>query len=201
MTTGHDRDPAFWIEKYRQGHTPWDLGETSAPVRTLIEKDFPPRGRVIVPGCGRGYEAVELAERGYDVTAVDFVEAPLAFLRDRMKARGVTLEVVRCDLFDLPAAYDGTFDVLLEQTCLNALHPVLHPDYEALAHRLLRPGGRVLGVFMRVPWEDGPPFDCPPGHVMSLFPRSRWIARGPEPVEPPNSARPGPEYLARFTRR
>ena len=199
--TSRRPDRAFWIEKYRSGQTPWDLGRSSVPVGTLIEKHFPPRGRVLVPGCGRGYEAIDLAQRGYDVTAIDFVQEPLDDLRHRMERRGVSLQLIHADMFELPAKLNGSFDVILEQTCLNALEPRLHPGYEALACRLLRPGGRLLGVFMEVPGENGPPYHCPPALVMALFPAARWIAEGPDPVEPPNPVRPGPEYLARFTRK
>lgn len=154
-----------------------------------------------MPGCGRGYEVIDLAERGYDVTAVDFVKEPLDDLRRRMNQRRVTIHLIHADMFELPADLDGTFDVVLEQTCLNALEPRLHPAYEALAYRLLRSGGRLLGVFMEVPGEDGPPYHCPPGHVMALFPAARWIAEGPDPVVPPNPDRPGPEYLVRLKKR
>ena len=154
-----------------------------------------------MPGCGRGYEAIDLAERGYDVTAVDFVQQPLDDLRRRMKQRGVSLVLIHADMFELPAKLNGRFDVILEQTCLNALEPRLHAEYERLASRLLRAGGRLLGVFMEVPGEDGPPYHCPPEHVKALFPATRWIAVGPDRVVPPNPDRPGPEYLFRFTKR
>ncbi len=129
------------------------------------------------------------------------MKEPLDDLQRRMKQHGVSLHLIHADMFDLPAKLNESFDVILEQTCLNALEPRLHPGYEALAYRLLRAGGRLLGVFMEVPGEDGPPYHCPPGHVMALFPATRWIAEGPDPVDPPNPDRPGPEYLSRFIRR
>ena len=191
----------FWKGKYRDGDTPWDLGKVSTPVKSLVAGWFPPRGRVFVPCCGRGYETVYLAQLGYRITALDIAEAPLTDLRWLAEGQGVTVEILHGDMFAMASSYDGIFDVFLEQTCLCALSPQLHAEYEALAYRLLRPGGQLLGVFMEVPFDDGPPFDLPPQLVMSLFWPERWRAKGPEPVFPPNPARPGPEYLAGFTRR
>lgn len=199
MTT--PADPDFWRERYRRGNTPWDLGGVSDPVRLLVRRWFPRSGAVFIPGCGRGYEALYLAARGYAVTAVDLAPEAIAHLRREAAARNVPVEAVAGDMFARPATDDGRFDVFLEQTCLCALPPARRGDYEALAHRLLRPGGQLAAVFMRVPGAGGPPYDMPPELVYGLFPADRWEPEGPVPVEPQNPSRPGPEYLARFVRR
>ncbi len=189
----------FWTGKYGSRHTPWDLGETSEPVRNLVRDHFPPQGRVFIPGCGRGYEAMFLAEQGYRVTAVDFVEEPLRFLRSAAAKNGLELEVLHDDMFNLPSRYTGVFDVFLEQTCLCTLHPARWTEYEAMAHRVLRPGGQLLGVFMEADVERPPPYNCPPHELRGLFSESRWRFDGMEPQRS-NPARPGPEFNARFTR-
>ncbi len=189
----------FWEERYRDQHTPWDLGEASEPVKALVRGHFPPGGAVFLPGCGRGYEALHLARLGYRVTAVDWVAEPVRFLREAAAREGLEVEVLRQDMFALPESFAGRFDVFLEQTCLCALAPAQWPDYEALAFRLLRPAGRLLGVFMELEGEDGPPFDCPPEKVRALLSPPRWTFEGMERI-PSNPARPGPEYTARFTR-
>ena len=192
--------PEFWQGKYDEGIMKWDLGRVSGPVETLVRHHFPPAGRVFIPACGRGFEAVYLAGLGYRVTALDIVAPPLDFLRAQAAGRGLEIEILHRDMFTLPANYDGAFDVFLEQTCLCALAPRFYPDYEALAYRALKLGGRLLGVFMEVDFDDGPPFNTPPDLVMGLFPPDRWRAEGPEPIVPKSPDRPGPEYLARFTK-
>lgn len=197
-------DLEFWRDRYRSGRTPWDLGGVSRPALELMRRWGPSGGRVLVPGCGRGYEALYLAAKGYTVTAVDIAVEPLDELRAVAAARGLgadVLQVAQSDLFELPAEMDGRFDVVLEQTCLCALPPARHGDYEALLHRVLVPGGQVLGVFMETHRPGGPPYDNPPGLVFDLFGPERWEREGPIPVRPRNPARPGPEYLARFARR
>ncbi len=200
MNSSDPSDIEFWRSRYRTGRTPWDLGKVSDPVRTLVERWFPPAGRVFIPGCGRGYEALYLAERGYAVTAVDIAPEPIAHLRRQAQERGLALDIREGDLFALPRQDEGAFDVLLEQTCLCALPPQRQQDYAALAQRALKPGGQLLAVLMRVPFAEGPPFDLPPERLDALFPQALWQQEGPWPVEPRNPARPGPEYLIRLIR-
>jgi SAM-dependent methyltransferase len=191
----------FWQSRYRTGQIHWDLGGPSAPVRWLVDRYFLPTGKVLIPCCGRGHEAIYLAERGYGVTAVDWILEPLVDLRKAARECHLDIEVVQQDIFELSPACDNAFDVFLEQTCLCSLDPSLYASYEALAYRTLKPGGQLLGVFMEVPWAGGPPYNCPPDVVCGLFPPRRWIHGGTDPVTPRNPARPGPEYTARFVKR
>jgi len=180
---------------------PWDLGEPSRPVRHMVRRYFPPGGKVIIPGCGRGHEALYLAGRGYEVTAVDLVPEPLDYLRGEARKGAVKIEAIEGDAFELPESYNGAFDVFLEQTFFSAIEPSLYPDYEQLAYRVLKPGGQLLGVFMEVPWEGGPPYNSPPELVLRQFPDERWLKGRPKRVRPQNPARPGPEYTLRLVKR
>jgi SAM-dependent methyltransferase len=190
----------FWNDRYASGVTPWDLGHVSEPVRVLVERYFPRQGRVLVPGCGRGYEVIYLAKLGFQVTAVDFADEAVRFLGELAQQSQVQPEILAQDIFLLPTLYNSSFDVLLEQTCFCAIDPSLRNDYEQLAHRVLRPGGRLLGVFMEFEEpREGPPYSTPPGLVQAQFPVSRWRLDHSEPL-PRNPKRPGPEFLAVFTR-
>ena len=200
MNPNDPGDIEFWRSRYRTGRTPWDLGQVSDPVRTLVERWFPATGSVFIPGCGRGYEALYLAQQGYAVTAVDFAPEPIAHLHEQARRHGLTLDIRQGDLFDLPAKDEGRYDVLLEQTCLCALPLERQPDYAALARRVLRPGGQFLAGLMRGPGGNPPPFDLPPERIEALFAPASWRIEGPWPVEPRNPARPGPEYLVRGVR-
>ena len=53
---------------WEQSHTPWDRGQASpALVELLVDKQFPLlppgiSGKVLVPGCGRGYDVALFAQ-------------------------------------------------------------------------------------------------------------------------------------------
>ncbi|NEW32491.1 class I SAM-dependent methyltransferase [Nocardia cyriacigeorgica] len=74
----------FWEERYHGGHSairepnPHLVGGTG---------DLPP-GKALDAGCGTGGEALWLASRGWQVTAVDISEAALRHARDRADAAG-----------------------------------------------------------------------------------------------------------------
>src|SRR5688500_11724819 len=63
--------PDFWDVRYRDGVTPWDAGGVPQRLREWLEKETS-RLRVLVPGCGSGYEVQAFAERGHDVLGIDF---------------------------------------------------------------------------------------------------------------------------------
>ncbi|GKT60673.1 thiol methyltransferase [Colletotrichum tofieldiae] len=89
---------AFWEEKY----TPWDRGGPSVALLDLLttRPDLVPpppspaeqgqsdsdRPTALVPGCGKGHDAILLAGLGYDVLALDFSPTAIAEAKDNQKA-------------------------------------------------------------------------------------------------------------------
>jgi len=157
-----------WNRRYEQGDTPWDQG-AAHPVLLDTLTHGALTGRVLVPGCGTGYDVRALARRGLQVVGLDL--APLAVENARAQAQvgGETYEVG--DLFCLPPAMHGAFDGLFEHTCFCAIDPERRADYATSVAAVLRPGGQLLAVFFVRPDNsgDGPPFGCTPGELDSLF--------------------------------
>jgi len=68
---------ADWSERYHQHETPWDSGNPSPElIRSIADAAIAPC-RTIELGCGTGTNSICLAGRGFDVTAVGFVESAL----------------------------------------------------------------------------------------------------------------------------
>src|SRR5690242_1332228 len=63
----------FWDSRYRAGKTPWDFGGIPAALAAYLQTASP--RRVLIPGCGSGYEVQAFHERGWDVLAVDYSPA------------------------------------------------------------------------------------------------------------------------------
>src|SRR4051794_17101593 len=96
--SGPDID--FWQQKFAQGATPWDRGETSPRLlRWLTERALEPC-RIAVPGCGSGYEVAALAQAGFDVTALDYAPAAVARTQQRLAAINAHAEVIEADVLD-----------------------------------------------------------------------------------------------------
>lgn len=85
------------------------LTASTPPVALLdrVEAVAGPGGRVLELGCGTGFLAVPLAERGLDVHGVDASPAML----DRLRTRSAAVTVHLADAADLPDL--GHFDVVL----------------------------------------------------------------------------------------
>jgi SAM-dependent methyltransferase len=98
-------------------------------------------------GCGEGYLAVEAARWAKHVTAVDRSREVLARGRELARRRKLTnITWKQGDIERAPLADRSVDVVLLSQ----ALHHAEHPDRAlAEAHRILKPGGRVLILDLR----------------------------------------------------
>src|SRR5674536_219855 len=86
-------------------------------------------------GCGTGRHAIELAKRGYTVTAVDLSASQLDLAREKAVAANVTVQFVEADARHLN--YSGQFDAVIIVcevrqggvfilTTLNGLFPLFH---------------------------------------------------------------------------
>ncbi|WP_135364558.1 class I SAM-dependent methyltransferase [Halosimplex halophilum] len=96
--------------------------------------------RVLDAGCGDGYHAARLADRGADVLGVDASEAMVDRARERY---GDRVDFRRGDLAEgLDYPDDGGFDLILCQHVLSHVAD-LEPVAAEFA-RLLRPGGGVV---------------------------------------------------------
>ncbi len=161
-----------WEEKYRNRTIPWDRGAVSPALLGWLNDGMVPDGRILIPGCGLGHEALELARRGFQVTALDIAPSALEHLAAELRAAGVEAERVCADALTWQPA--RPFDAIYEQTCLCALDPGHWPAYERQLFDWLRPGGKLLALFMQTENAGGPPYHCGMPDMQSLFPPTRW---------------------------
>lgn len=184
-----------WDELYRKGEVFWDRGQPSPPMRQYLTRRAP-RGRALVPGCGRGHEVALAVEHGLDATGLDI--APTGVAEARARYPHLAERFVVGNLFDPPPELRGAFDLILEHTCMSALPPSLRPDYRRGIDLTLKPGGLLIGVWFinpdRDPGHEGPPYTFSVEALTSLF------ADGYEIVEDyvPDIAFPGRENRERL---
>lgn len=174
MNLQPDALPAtYWQRRYTEGTTGWDRGQASPGLEWFIERARQQQWRkILIPGCGRGHEVIALAKAGFSVTAVDYADAAIQYLRQVTAKTQLGIELVQADVL----AFDATigFDAVYEQTCLCALHPSQWWLYERKLARWLRPGGTLFAMFMQTTQPQGPPFACPLGKMRELFGVETW---------------------------
>jgi len=162
-------DKAFWESKYHNSETGWDRGGHSPALSAWLEKLEP--CRILIPGCGRGHEVIELARRDFDVVAVDIATPAIDHMQAELEKEKLTATLIHGDLFELDLE---PFDAIYEQTCLCALQPEQRADYERWLYNHLKPDGQLLALFMQTDTEGGPPFHCAVDDMKILFDASRW---------------------------
>jgi len=156
--------PEFWEKRFRENFTPWDAGRVPEALGQFLKTE--PRGqRVLIPGCGSGYEVRAFAEAGFETLAIDF--APAGVERAR-RTLGPLAHLVRLlDFFEFDFAQP--FDLIYERAFLCALPRRVWPAYAPRGAELLRPGGRLAGFFFFDEGERGPPFGLKQGELQSLL--------------------------------
>ncbi|NND96326.1 MAG: methyltransferase domain-containing protein [Pirellulaceae bacterium] len=161
-----------WQRRYEVGDTGWDRGNVHPALTRWLHDEAIQPCRVFVPGCGRGYEVVELASRGFQVTAMDFARTPVRELTKRLVANNLIADVLREDV--LRYATDECFDAIYEQTCLCALEPKRWPAYERRLASNLKAGGKLFSLWMQSDRRDARPYHCEVKEMRELFCESRW---------------------------
>jgi methyl halide transferase len=169
----------FWEQRFAAGDTPWDRGASSPQLAAWIAAGALRPCRILVPGCGSGYEVAELAAAGFEVTGLDYASAAIARAERRVQQAGVVARLVQADALTwLP---DRPFDAVYEQTCLCALYPDDWRSYANQLERWIAPGGKLFALFMQLlrpqaaeGYVQGPPYHCDINAMRALFPASTW---------------------------
>ena len=159
MTEEHVNDPAFWEDRYREGTDGWDLGTPTPAFVDLLDAGLLEPGRALVLGTGGGWDAVELARRGFTVTAVDFALPAVDRTEAHARESGVTVTVLHRDIFALLPEYRESFDLVIEYVTYCAVDPRRRREFAQTVAGLLAPGGVLAALFF--PLDDrpgGPPF-------------------------------------------
>jgi SAM-dependent methyltransferase len=194
--------PVDWKEAWKAGVTPWDAGASPPALRSLLDRGAVPAGRVLVPGCGTGYDLATLARADREVVGIDLSEdARSAFLAAHPDLPG-TVDYEVTNFFSYAPARG--FDFVWDYTFFCALDPDQRSSWSQTMERLVKPGGLLATLLF--PFEDpisgkeGPPWpintELVRGYVEDAFEALEAVE-----VQHTHTGREGREYLALWQRR
>ena len=161
-----------WEAAWATGCTPWDA-RAAAPILFLrLLKQFRPPGRVLVPGCGSGFDAAAFSQAGFDTLGVDLSETAISrakTLAGEISGLSNNLKFEVNDIFTMK----GDFDLAFDYTLLSALPPALWPKWASAMRGLVKkPGKLVVLLFPIGNFEGGPPYAVNPSEVNTLLEHS-----------------------------
>lgn len=164
---------------YRIGFRPWEFDQT--PTELIQIADHLGSGRALELGCGTGRQAVELAKRGWEVTAIDYVPSAIERARARAEEAGAAVRLLVGDVTRLGDLSLGpAFDLIYDNKCFHGLPATRWPAFAAGVADACRPGGTFL-LFALAPGSArrrlGLPAGVEPAQVERLFGGAFEMAR------------------------
>jgi len=133
------------------------MGRISPPLAAYIDQLKTRTQKILIPGAGNAHEAEYLWRRGFK--NVFIAEIALKAINN-FKKRVTDFpadHILHGDFFEL----QGKFDLIIEQTFFCALEPGYRLQYARQMHRLLNPGGKLVGLLFDFPLDPEnpkPPF-------------------------------------------
>jgi len=133
-----------WDSRYRGSSRPsWDKGFPSSHLKAAVEDVRIKPGRAVVLGCGTGTNAIYLAEKGFDVTAIDIAPTALNLAEDKAKKANVKVRWVLADVLAPPADLEP-FDFIFDRGCYHGVRRGNARGYVEAAKQLSQPGTEIL---------------------------------------------------------
>ena len=149
-----------WNESYASGQLPWDTGLPEPVLVEFITSGAVAPGSALEIGAGTGTNAIWMAERGFDVLAVDV--SPIAVERANAKVEGRALRCLfaASDFLATPAPH-GPFQFVFDRGCFHVFdEPGERARFAAQVAAAMAPHGIWLSLIRSTegpPREFGPP--------------------------------------------
>jgi cyclopropane fatty-acyl-phospholipid synthase-like methyltransferase len=140
----------------------WFYPELDDDLRHALDALGLRSGSALDLGAGPGTQAMQLARRGFEVTATDIAAAAIRQAREQAAAQGVAITWVQDDI--LATRLVGPFDLIFDRGCFHVLPPEQRPAYVSTVAALApgcgqshtgvrpgRPGTRMTAMTVVIP--------------------------------------------------
>jgi SAM-dependent methyltransferase len=149
-----------WNQRYIDSDTPWDSGKPSLVLVRFLEEAKLKPCRMLEFGCGTGTNAIYLAQRGFDVTAVDLSEVALEQARTKAKEANVSVKFIQADITD-PPYLGGPFPFVFDRGTYHIVRSINLTALQKTLSAVVEPDGLYLvlagNANTAAPPDKGPP--------------------------------------------
>ncbi|MFL5807615.1 MAG: SAM-dependent methyltransferase [Roseiflexaceae bacterium] len=118
---------------------PWFYPELDDDLKQALDALGVQGGSALDLGTGPGTQAMQLAHRGFDVTATDISEEAIRRAQGKAAGQGLAITWQQDDI--LSTRLSGEFDLIFDRGCFHVLPPDRRAAYVSTIAGLLKPGG------------------------------------------------------------
>lgn len=161
----------YWDNLYKINSAGWDLKTpTPAFIDLLASEYFKERKRLLITGCGYGYDAVAAAKNNFDVTAIDFSATAIQFAESLSRKENVKVNFLVKDFFLLDENHLQSYEIIFDYVTFCAIDPVRREEYASKIFQLLKPKGIFAIILFPIEKRiGGPPFAIDVDEATKLF--------------------------------
>jgi methyl halide transferase len=148
-----DNTESYWTTRYQNQNIGWDIGYPSTPLKEYIDQLKDKSISILIPGAGNAYEAEYLIEQGFkNIFVMDISRIPLGNFIER-NPDFPQEQLIEADFFQ----HVGQYDLILEQTFFCSFEPtkINREAYAKKMHELLKPNGKLVGLWFDIPLIEG----------------------------------------------
>ena len=176
-------DGLEWDSTWGAGLQPGEFFDAGLPLPALVNlvtsrpDIVPPKGKVLIPGCGRGYAVEALSGQNRHVVGMDIAPIAVAAANEYLTKRNITgtWKVIADRFFDFSSRKrnQGSFDLIYDYTFLSIIPPQWRTHWARRVSALLTPGGvALIAVFPIGSWTGGPPWTMTVNSVGKMLERN-----------------------------
>ena len=154
MSADEKQEFPHWEELYQEREIesmPWFNPELDDDLKKALDELGLRSGSTLDLGTGPGTQAIQLARRGFEVTATDISGAAIRLARGKAEEQGLDITWMQDDILDTRLARQ--FDLIFDRGCFHVLAPERRQDYVRIVSGLLKPGGYHRGLPRKHPRE------------------------------------------------
>ena len=159
-----------WDQTYREyplKSLGWERGKPRLILVEFVEKGLIKKGKTLDLCCGAGTNTVYLAEKGFEVTAIDISPRAIEYAKEKAEHAKVKINFRIQSFVDLPFG-DEEFDFAFDMGCFHHAQVEDRIIFIKGVHRVLKKGGSCLLTCFS--YKNGPAWNhFTEKQIVSLF--------------------------------
>lgn len=133
----------WWDKIYREEKPPWDSDEPSKHLTELVESGELKPSSALDICCGKGTEAIYLAEKGFAVSGIDLSSEAIKLAKEKAESAEVSVGFEVGDVLQMPFKND-TFEFVNDKGCFHVFGPDERDEFAVEVSRAMKDDGKYM---------------------------------------------------------